>query len=269
MSFYFPPWDSGMEPAEANVANWLDNLYSKFQPIEQARWNQSNIDALFYAGEQRFINQYFNFNPQYNWQNFHFNIIQQPINMVTGFQRQHRKSIQYLPSEGADSQTTDQYTKAVMHANHNKQILEKFSTACEQSAVSGMVLAQPYLDYTDDPVNGSIDLKIWEYNSFLIDPYFRCPDASDANFAWMQQYISKVEAESLFPDQKGKIQPMVGVPQRFSRFYFLPENHNMARNDLLIMNYVWYKWRRKRKKLFSVIEKKQTKFNLNSLASQS
>ena len=242
-----------MEPSDGAVRNWLDNLYSKFQPVEQARWNQSNIDTLFYAGEQRFINSYFNFYPQYNWQNFHFNIIRNPINMVTGYQRQHRKSITYIPSEGADSKTTDQYTKCIMHANNCRNVLEKYSTACEQATISGMVLVQPYLDYTHDPINGELDLKVWEYNSFLVDPYFRNPDLSDGNWVWTQQYISHAEANTLFPDQKDKITPMMGVPQRYSRFYFLPENYNMARNDLLIMNYVWYKWRRKKKKLYNKV----------------
>jgi len=251
MSVYTPPWDSNIEPNQGNVKSWLDNLYSKFQPIEQARWNQSNIDTLFYAGEQRFINSYFNYYPQYNWQNFHFNICQQPVNMVTGFQRQHRKSINYLPAETDDTKTTDQYTKVIHKANSDRRILEKYSRACEESCVSGMVLMQPYLDFVDDPVNGTLDLKVWSYNSFLVDPYFREPDMSDANFVWCQQFVSKQEAETQFPGKTGQLQPMMVHPQRYSRFYFLPENYNMARNDLLVMSYVWYKWRRKKKKIYS------------------
>lgn len=251
MSFYYPPWDSNLEPNETNVKSWMDNLYSKFQPIEQSRWNQSNIDSLFYAGEQRFINSYFNFYPQYNWQNFHFNIIQQPVNMVTGFQRQHRKSIMYVPAETEDNRTTDQYTKLISKANNDRKILEKFSRACEESCVSGMVLLQPYLDFRDDPVNGTMDAKVWSYNSFLVDPYFREPDMSDANFVWTQQYVSLQEAKTLFPDQKIGTAPITTGPQRYSRFYFLPENYNMARNDLLIMSYIWYKWRKKKKKLYN------------------
>ena len=36
MSFYYPPWNNALEPNQGNVRTWLDNLYSKFQPIEQA-----------------------------------------------------------------------------------------------------------------------------------------------------------------------------------------------------------------------------------------
>ena len=64
MSFYYPPWNNALEPNQGNVRQWLDNLYSKFQPIEQVRWNQTNIDTLFYAGSQTFVNRHFNFSPQ-------------------------------------------------------------------------------------------------------------------------------------------------------------------------------------------------------------
>lgn len=84
MTYYFPPWNNALEPNQGNIRQWLDNLYGKFQPIEQSRWNQSNIDTLFYAGSQTFINRYFNFTPGTSYQQFYFNLLQQPVNMVTG-----------------------------------------------------------------------------------------------------------------------------------------------------------------------------------------
>ena len=252
MSFYYPPWNNALEPSQGNVRQWLDNLYSKFQPIEQSRWNQSNIDTLFYAGSQTFINRYFNLTPSANNNNFYFNLLQQPVNMVTGYQRQHRKQLNFIAGEGADDQTTDQYTKLMTHVCNVEGIHEQFSRACEQAAITGMVLLQPYLDYTgSDPAQGQLKVKVWEYNSFLIDPYFRSYDASDAQFVWTQEYISKKEAESRFPDKYQTVAPMSGTPQRYGSFYFLPENYNMARNDLMVLSYVWYKWKRKRKKLYS------------------
>ena len=252
ISFYYPPWNNALEPSQGNVRQWLDNLYSKFQPIEQARWNQSNIDTLFYAGSQTFVNRYFNFSPTTSYQQYYFNLIQQPVNMITGYQRQHRKAISYEATEGADPLTTDQYTKLMTHTCNTNGIHEQFSKACELAAVSGMVLMQPYLDFSgDDQAQGELKTKIWEYNSFLVDPYFRNPDMSDAQFVWCQEYISKKEAEDRFPDKRETIQPMAGTPQRYGSFYFLPENYNMARNDLMVLSYVWYKWKRKKKRLYS------------------
>lgn len=247
-----PPWNQSLEPNQGNVKQWLDSLYSKFMPIEQSRWNQSNIDSLFYSGAQDYINRYFGMNGLQTSNKFYFNLLQQPINMVTGYQRQHRKQINYLPGEGADTQTTDQYTKLMTHVCNVNGIHEQFSRGCEQAAITGMVLLQPYLDYTgDDQAQGELKVKLWEYNSFLIDPYMREYDGSDCQYVWCQEYISKQEAEERFPDKMQNIVPMVGSPQRYGSFYFLPENYNMARNDLLVLSYVWYKWKRKKKRLYS------------------
>lgn len=173
--------------------------------------------------------------------------------MITGYQRQHRKSFNYVATEGGDSLTADQYSKLMTHTANKEGIHEQFSRACEQAAITGMVLLQPYLDFQgDDQAQGSLKVKLWEYNSFLVDPYFRDPyTMKDAQFVWCQEYISKKEAEFRFPDKLDKIAPMSGTPQRYGSFYFLPENYNMSRNDLMVLSYVWYKWKRKKKRLYS------------------
>jgi len=230
----------------------MTGLYTRYQPINQNRWNQSNIDSLFYAGEQSFVNRYFNYNNTSSNNNYYFNLIQQPVNIVTGYERQHRKNFNYIPTEGADPLTTDQYNKLITHACNAGSIHEMKSKAKELAAISGMVLAQPYLDYTgDDQAQGELKVKIWEYNSFIVDPYFRNPDMSDAQFVWCQEYISKNEAEARFPGKTQGISAMAGSSQTYGSFYFLPENYNLAKNDLLVVSYVWYKWRRKKKRLYS------------------
>lgn len=208
---------------------------------------------MTYSLEREVTDQrYFNLTPSANNNNFYFNLLQQPVNMVTGYQRQHRKNFNYIPGEGADTQTTDQYNKLMTHVCNVNGIHEQFSRACEQAAVTGMVLLQPYLDFNGkDHAQGDLKLKLWEYNSFLVDPYFRNMDMSDAQFVWTQEYISKKEAEFRFPDKYATVAPMSGTPQRYGSFYFLPENYNMARNDLMVLSYVWYKWKRKKKKLYS------------------
>ncbi len=206
---------------------------------------------MFYAGAQNFVNRHFNINPGSS-QQYYFNLVQQPVNMITGYERQHRKNFSYIATEGADPLTTDEYTTIITHVANAGCIHEQKSKAKELSAISGMVLAQPYLDYSgDDAAQGSLKVKIWESNSFIVDPFFRSPDMSDAQFFWCQEYISKREAQSRFPDKNEQIAPMSGTPQRYGNFYFLPENYNMARNDLMVLSYVWYKWRRKKKRLYS------------------
>ena len=246
------PWSSLEEPNENNAKQWMEGLYDRYNSIEQARWTQSNIDTLFYAGEQGFVNSYYNFHPQTSFQKFYFNLIQQPINMVTGYQRQHRKSITYLPIEGSDQQFSDDLTKTVSYACGYRKLLEKFSVGCEQATISGMVLAQPWLDFQDEPINGTLDTKIWSYNSFIIDPYFRdTMTMSDCNFAWCQEFISRKDALNKFKKHKDLIMTMPSYSGSKSKFYFLPENYNVARDDRLVMSYIWYKSSRIKKFLYN------------------
>lgn len=234
------------------MRQWLDNLSSKMMPMEQCRWNQANIDTLFYAGNQSYINRNFAFSPGITAQSYYFNLVQQPVNMVTGYQRQHRKSGVFQAADGADPETTDQYTRMIMNNNQKEGINEVFSKSCELAAVAGINLMQPYLDYTgDDPAQGQLKVKIWEYNSFMVDPFFRQPDMSDCQIIWCQEYLSKYEAELRFADKIDTVAPMTGAPQRYGNFYFLPENHYMSRNDLFVLSYVWYRWKKKRKRLYS------------------
>ncbi len=228
------------------------NLKSKFQPLEQARWNQANIDALFYAGNQSYINRSMSFQNGMSANEYYFNICHQPVNMVTGYQRQHRKSIMYQAVDNADPHTTDQYTKLIKNVCRKEGLDEIYSKSCELTAISGLTLMQPYLDFGgDDPAQGQLKIKNWEYNSFLVDPFFRNADMSDANFVWCQEYISRAVALERFQDKEVMIKGMSAGPQRYSDFYFLPEQYNMGNNDLMVLSYIWYKSKKKRKRLYS------------------
>lgn len=256
MTFHGPLTPTVADLKSGNIIDWMHKTRVLYNPLEQARWNQSNIDTLFVAGEQRFINNYFQFYPSNNFQNFHFNLIQQPINMVTGYQRQHRKSITFLPIEGSSQDLSDELNACETYANNYRRRLEKFSQGCELSCVSGMCLAQPFLDFrTDDPVNGILDLKIWPYNSFFIDPFFRdFYEMSDCNFIWTQQYITKNLALSYFEDRVNDIEKMSGMQNTNFTFYFLPENYNAVRSNFLVLSHIWYQTTRKKKVLYNKMD---------------
>lgn len=251
MSLYPTPFQDSQEPTNVNIRAWCDNLYTKYQPIESARWNQANIDSLFYAGAQNYVSRYFGVPQTAQFQKFYFNLLQVPLNMITGYQRQHRKSIMYTPIEGADPKTTDQYTKLITNISNANGIHETFSKACELAAVSGLVLLQPYLDYTEDSVHGTMKLKLWEYNSFICDPFAREADWSDSQLVWTQEYISREEAISRFGDEAKTIKPMAGPMVGNGSFYFLPEAYYRTRTDLYVLSYIWTRGKRKKKKLYS------------------
>lgn len=252
MSFYYPALNDMSEPSQGNVRGWMDSLYQKFQPIEQARWNESHIDTLFYAGSQSLNPRSYSFAPGWTQDQYYFNIVQQPVNMVTGYERQHKKGFQYQASEGGDNKTTDQYTRLITHACNVGNIHLQKSKAKELSCSAGLCMAQPFLDYTcTDAAQGTLKLKIWEYNSFIVDPFARDPGFEDAQFVWFQEYISRNESYARFGKRVEMVPSISNSSQGVGSFYFLPEQYNLARNDLFVVSYIWYKWMGKKKKLYS------------------
>ena len=74
---------------------------------------------------------------------------------------------------------------------------------------------------------------------------------SDCRLVWCQEYIDKYEAEERFKDHANEIRMMGGAHMGDTNFYFLPEAQSMARNDFLVLSYVWYKSKRRKQRLYS------------------
>ena len=66
-----------------------------------------------------------------------------------------------------------------------------------------------------------------------------------------KKYISREEAYERFGEKGLQVAPLQGSPQTYGRFYFLPENNSLYRNNLYVTSYIWYKWKTKVKKLYS------------------
>ena len=248
--------DFSKDPTQGNIRPWLESIAKRIKPIEQARWQNAYVDSNYYAGNQSFINQQFNFAPQYNAQKFAFNLVQQPVNMVNGYLMDHQKSPKFTPIFGADPQTTDQYTRLILPLYETEGIQQNYLKACELSSIQGLVLLQPYFDFFgDDPAQGSLKLKVWDAFSFMADPFFREPDGSDATVFWTQEFMDHEEAKERFGDRVQGIRSYQYSGISDTNFYFLPENHTMYREDLLVVSYVWYKARRPRKRLYSASRK--------------
>src|SRR5690606_3755787 len=66
------------------------------------------------------------------------------------------------------------------------------------------------------------------------------------------EYIDREEALERFGDKARDVTSFKGgANSTFGSFYFLPENFNIIRNDLMFVSYVWYKSKRKKKRLYS------------------
>src|SRR6185295_6981369 len=156
-----------------SILKRMDYTYAKNITVNQSFWSEADIDHRFHAGDQTLWNDIYGNVPAFRRRQFNFNRIRRVINMIDGYQRDHRKSTICQPVESSDDQTADQFTKLLFHANQTGDILHTISDAFKGALIGGMNLMSVWMDYRNDPVNGDIKVDNVAYNGYLIDPYFK------------------------------------------------------------------------------------------------
>lgn len=223
-----------------NILKMMDNTYAKYITINQSFWSEADVDHRFVAGDQTIYNDIYGNLPAFRRRQFSFNRIRRIINMISGYQRQHRKSTMVTPLEESAQRTADQFTKLLYHVNNHGNVLETISEAFEGACIGGMNLLSTYLDYTRDPVNGDIKVDNVGYNSYLIDPYFKKKDLSDCNSLWTRKYLTRNQVMSLLPGREDEIKGLAGWGNRDGKFQFMPESYAYGMQDLIIYDEFWY-----------------------------
>ena len=234
---------------DLNILKLMDYTYSKYITINQSFWSEADIDSRFKAGDQTLWNDIYGNLPAFRKRQFNFNRIRRIINMISGYQRQHRKSTVVTPIESSDQMTSDQFTKLLFHAHKNAHTLETISDAFEGALTTGMNMLSVWMDYRNDPVNGDIKVDNVAYNGYLIDPYFKNKDLTDCNSIWTRKYLSRNQVETLLPGRSDEIKNFSGWGNRDGKFQFMPESYNYGMQDLLIYDEFWYLDSRKQKML--------------------
>ena len=125
---------------DRNILKLMDYSYSKYITINQSFWSEADIDQRFKVGDQTLWNDIYGNLPAFRRRQFNFNRIRRIINMITGHQRQHRKSTIVEAVEGSDQQTADQFSKLMFHVNSRGNVLHTISEAFEGAITTGMNL---------------------------------------------------------------------------------------------------------------------------------
>lgn len=236
-----------------DILKMMDYTYSKYITINQSYWSEADTDSRFVAGDQTLWNDIYGNLPAFRRRQFNFNRIRRIVNMISGYQRQHRKSTTVTPVEGSDEKTADQFSKLMYHVDNTASVHDNISEAFEGAVKTGMNLLSSWLDFRTDPVNGDIRVDNVSYNGYLIDPYFQKMDLSDCNSLWTRKYLSRSQLAGILPGRDDEIRQLRGWGNRDGKFQFLPESYSYAMQDLLIFDEFWYLDSRKQKMLIDTL----------------
>jgi len=230
----------------------MEAFYAESITINQSFWQEADIDTRFFSGDQTVFSDLYGNLPANRRRQFSFNRIRRVVNMISGHQRRNRKSTIATAIENGDSETSDQFTKVLMHINQQEGVLETISESFEGALVTGMNLLQVWVDYRSDPISGTIRVDNCSYNAFLIDPYFRKSDLSDCNSVWKRSFLTKREVISLLPDFTKEVLGLWGNDTgtgRDGKFQFMPESYGYSYKNLLTYDEFYYRDYRTQKML--------------------
>lgn len=252
MSLFPQLSDSYYVDNDHDILKIMDYTYAKNITINQSFWSEADIDSRFEAGDQTLWNDIYGNLPAFRRRQFNFNRIKRIVNMISGYQRQHRKSVVATPVLPHAQQGADDFTKLLYHTDSIASINEIESDAFEGAVITGMNLMSVWMDFRNDPVNGDIKVDKCAHNAFLIDPYFRSMDLSDCNNVWTRKYLTQNVIAGLLPGRESEIKNLRGWANRDGKFQFEPESYNYGMQDLLIYDEFWYLSTRKQTSLVDV-----------------
>lgn len=234
LNYYLPDQDK-------TLLETMDRAYTEAITINQSFWSEADIDVRFREGDQTLWNDIYGNLPAFQRRQFNFNRIRRVCNMITGYQRRHRKSITVTPRENSDNQTAGQMSALMFWAMNESNGLEVISEAFDGAVTTGLNLLNIWWDWRADVINGQPRIDKVAYNSFLIDPFFRKHDLSDCNFIWQRRFYTKQEVESLMPHKKEEINSLYATGYRDGKFQYLPESYQYGMRNLLSYDEYWYR----------------------------
>lgn len=237
------------------IKNKMDTDYTNNLSLWSIAWTQGNIDVRLEAGDASLMAQLNSTIVGNGSNSYYFNRVRPICNMISGYQRRNRKSTIVIPLENGDQKTADQFTKVLLQIYKRELVNETISEAFHQGAcITGMNLLQVYLDFSTDPLNGDIKVDNLAYNEYMIDPYFRQWDLSDASFVWRRSFMTHSAAASIMPeDQYDRIMSLAGNPTGMARdgkFQYMPEAFGYAQGNRVSYDEYWYRDYRQAKILY-------------------
>lgn len=133
------------------------------------------------------------------------NRLPQYIRQITNDQRQNRPSIKVDPvDDKADIETAKVYQGLIRHIEYNSNADVAYDTAFEAAATKGLGYFRIVTEFCD-PMSFDQEIKIKRIrNSFsvFLDPTYQEPDASDANWGFIFEDLSKDDYKAQYPNSE-------------------------------------------------------------------
>lgn len=222
------------------------SIYTEFSELYNEAWRswgsyypEAERDIEFYAGDQWSSEERRKLAEEGRCA-LVFNRSASVIDMLEGYQRQHRNSSVVSPIGDEDQADADLHSKVLLFNEQGSNAYQHLSDSFGGALKSGMNLLSLYMDYRDDPVNGDIRICRDSYNGFVCDPYFSNLDFSDCSYVLKRRYISPKIAASLLPKHRKEIFKMAQLGcDPDAMFQWLPYAPDVEKGNAVAYSEMW------------------------------
>ncbi len=224
-------------------------LYADFRQAHDMSWRQmdrfyheADRDLRFYLNDQM-DSQEEEYLKRQRRNALVFNKIKRVVNLVSGYQRAHRKAFRVEPRSAGDAQAVQaahQLGKGLHTHMMAQSGYELLSKVFEQGPVkSGFGLVNLWNDFSTDPINGNLTISYVPWTSCFIDPQFTQLDLRDCSYMGRRAWVSKEEAKAIVPWAKNDIENLPKGGRRDMLFPYIKRIWNMTDQDLHALDEYW------------------------------
>lgn len=237
-------------PTSNPIARELNDFWQQTQSLAQQFWYEADLDTKFVVGMQDSQNYFTGSNFQ-NKKQLVYNKILRLINMVGGYQRDHRlQSIMTASDNDPDmGETADDRSTVLNWAMRQDNTYDKISDCFEGSNICGLNLMSIWMDFREDPENGAIRTDRLPFSSFVMDPYWTKQDLSDCGRIWTRKYLTNMQIDAIFPGVSNEVPALqTGYASMDGKFQYLAQNWYQYNVQMYAYDEYWvqdYKIKRK------------------------
>lgn len=162
------------------------------------------------------------------------NFIARNVNVLVGLQRQNKTALRCHPEETGDNIAASIASRLLHFTMRKGNGYVATSEAFKEQCIMGLSWITPYVDFSEDGVNGDIRIKMESAFNKFFDPHTRETDLSDCGYMVNRQVISKQKAVMMFPDKKALIE---GSNADYKSDYFVMEHTGLK--NLCMIKELW------------------------------
>ena len=128
------------------------------------------------------------------------NFIRKNVNVVVGLQRQNKTALRCLPEETSDNITASIASRLLHFSLRKGNGYLAAAQGFKEQNIMGLSWLCPYMDFSDDPINGTLKVKNETAFTKFFDPHTKELDLSDSSYIINRQVLSKNNAKLIYPN---------------------------------------------------------------------